>query len=477
MRLYPILFLLLLFQLPAIAISIIIPSEPAPMGIGYYGVNPDNSTYSLNITAWLGIITIYNLSATNSFQSQPYTVSFQLNTVLHYEEEGKNYALWIQNVAFYNTETHEVWFEDAIWNFSLPPAQLFVEGNGVVSYENGQYFYSYCPSDEVNLTLPTSIYLMVNVSTQNQTVLHFYYNDGHGGWVNYDNVIVEVQNISNVYFLVNGSESPPTGHYYATCLIMGGYAYSSTAMVNEANVTMQLFYWNGHNWQEGVSAYNFGAITGERVGNVVDKFTFVNGEPIAVITSGSGNAGWLWTEKNVSTLTIHTNVKSGYVLLFNSSIPSAIQKGEYLNVSFVNNLVNLTLKPSSYTVLLYNSSGEIVGKTRVNLAGSSVAITINGESTQSQTSTSTSSSSTSTQSTQNTTSSTTISQSTETTTENQSTTTQEHSKTLISLTSTLISESTQQQGQLTISLNYLLVAVAVLIFILLVMLLLMRRKR
>jgi len=477
MKVYPLLFILLLFQLPAIVISIIIPSEPAPMGIGYYGINSDNSTYSLNTTAWLGIITIYNLSATDSFKPQPYTVSFQLNTVLHYEEEGKTYALWIQNVAFYNTETHEMWFEDAIWNFSLPPAQLFVEGSGVVSYENGQYFYSYCPRDEVNLTLPTTIYLMVNVSTQNQTVLHFFYNDGHGGWINYDNVIVEVENISNVYFLVNGSEYPPTGHYYATCLIMGGYAYSSTAMVNEANVTMQLFYWNGHNWQEGVSAYNFGAITGERVGNVVDEFTFFDGEPIAVITSGSGNAGWLWTEKNVSTLTIHTNVKSGFVLLFNSSIPSAIQKGEYLNVSFVNNLVNLTLEPSNYTVLLYNSSGEIVGKTTVNLAGSSVSITINGESTQSQTSTSTSSTNTSTQSTQNITSSTTTFQSTETTTENQSTTTQEHSKTLISSTSMLISESTQQQGQLTISLNYLLVAVAVLIFILLVMLLLIRRKR
>jgi len=478
MKVYSLLFILLLFQLPAIAISIIIPSEPTPMGIGYYGVNSDNSTYSLNTTAWLGMIKIYNLLATDSFKPQPYTVSFQLNTVLHYEEEGKTYALWIQNVAFYNSETHEVWFEDTIWNFSLPPTQLFVEGNGVVSYENGQYFYSYCPPGEVNLTLPTAIYLLVNVSTQNQTVLHFYYNDGHGGWVNYDNVIVEVENISNVYFLVNGSESPPTGHYYATCLIMGGYAYSSTAIVNEANVTMQLLYWNGHNWQEGVSAYNFGAITGERVGNVIDKFTFFDGEPIAVITSGSGNAGWLWTEKNVSTLTIHTNVKSGYVLLFNSSIPSAIQKGEYLNVSFVNNLVNLTLEPSNYTVLLYNSSGEIVGKTTVNLAGSSVSITINGESTQSQTSTSTTrSTSTSTQSTQNTTSSTSTSQSTETTTENQSTTTQEHSKTLISSTTTLISELTQQQGQLTISVNYLLVAVVTLVFILLIMLLLMRRKR
>jgi len=478
MKIYPLLLLLLLFQIPVLGISIIIPSEPAPMGIGYYGVNSDNSTYSLNTTAWLGIITIYNLSATDSFQSQPYTVSFQLNTVLHYDWNGKTYALWIQNVAFYNTETHEVWFENNIWNFSLPPAELYVEGNGVVSYENGQYFYSYCPSDEVNLTLPTSIYLMVNVSTQNQTILHFYYNDGQGGWVNYDNVIVEVENISNVYFLVNGSEYPPTGHYYATCLIMGGYAYSSTVIVNEANVTMQLFYWNGHNWQEGVSAYNFGAITGERVDNVVDKFTFFDGEPIAVITSGSGNTGWLWTEKNVSTLTVHTNVKRGYVLLFNSSVPSAMQKGEYLNVSFVNNLVNLTLEPSNYTVLLYNSSGEIVGKTTVNLAGSSVSITINGESTQSQTNTSTtSSSSTSTQSTQNTTSSNTTSQSTETTSENQSTTTQEKSRTLTSFTTTITGESTQQQGQLTISHNYLLIVVVVLIFILLIILLLMRRKR
>jgi len=464
MKVFPLLFLLLLFQLPALAISIIIPNEPAPMGVGYYGVNSDNSIYSLNTTGWLGIITIYSLSAKDSFPSQPYTVSFQLNTVLHYNSNGKTYALWIQNVAFYNTETREVWFEDAVWNFSLPPAELFVEGNGIVSYENGQYFYAYCPPGEDNLTLPITIYLIVNVSTQKQTVLHFYYNDGHEGWVNYDNVIVEVENISNVYFLVNGSEYPPTGHYYATCLIMGGYAEDSTAHVEQANLTMQLFYWNKHNWQEGVSAYNFGAITGETVSNVVDEFAFINGEPAAVITSGSGNAGWLWTEKNVSTLTIHTNVKSGYVLLFNPSIPSAIQKGEYLNVTFVNNLVNLTLEPSNYAVLLYNSSGEIIGKTTVNVSGSSVTITINGETTQSQTNTSI-------------TSSTTTSQSTGANTVNQSTTTQEHSKTLASVTTTLTSESTPQQGQLTVSLNYLLTAVVILTFVLLVMLLLMRRKR
>mgnify|MGYP001772517027 CR=1 FL=1 len=445
MKIYPLLFLLLLFQLPAIAISIIIPSEPAPMGISYYGVNPDNSTYSLNTTAWLGIITIYDLLATNSFHLQPYTISFQLNTVLHYNWNGKTYALWIQNVAFYNTKTHEVWFEDSVWNFSLPPAELYVEGNGVVSCYNGQYFYSYGPNDKVNLTLPAAIYLLVNVSTQNQTVLHFYYNDGYGKWVNYDNVILEVQNISNVYFLVNGREYPPTGHYYATCLTMGGYAEDSTARIEQANVTMQLFYWNGYNWQEGVSAYNFDAITGETVSNVIDKLTFVNYEPAAVITSGSGNAGWLWTEKNVSILTIYTNVKKGYVLLFNS-------KGKYLNVSFINNLVNLTLEPSNYTVLLY-SLGKIVGKTTVNLTRPYVSIAIN-EPTQSQTNTSTTSSSS------------TLTQSMQNTTVNQSTT-QEHLNAFPSATTTIFSKRQVQ----------LIVLIAVIITSIFVLLILIERKR
>jgi len=370
MKIFPLLFLLLLFQLlPSTAISIIIPNEPAPMGIGYYGVKSDGTTYSLNTTAWLGIITIYNLSAKDSFPSQLYTISFQLNTVLHYNWKGKTYALWVQNVAFYNTKTHEVWFEDSAWNFSLPPSELYVEGNGVVSYFNGQYFYSYSPPGEVNLTLPATIYLLVNVSTQNQTVIHFYYNVGHKGWVNYDNVVVEAENTSSVYFLVSGKEYPPAGHYYATCLIIGGYAENANAFIEQANITMQLFYWNGHNWQEEVSAYNFGALTGETVNNVIVKPSFINGEPAAVITSGQGNAGWLWTEKNVSVLTVYTNVKEGYVLLSN--------QGSYLNVSFVNNIVNLTLKPSNYTVLLY-SMGKLVGKTTVNLMRPVTIIITNG---------------------------------------------------------------------------------------------------
>ena len=440
MKIYPLLLLLfLLFQLTAIAI--VIPNEPAPMGISYYGINSDGATYSINTTAWLGVITIYNLSAKDSFLSQPYTVSFQLNTVLHYNWDGKTYALWIQNVAFYNTETHEVWFEDVIWNFSLPPAMLYVEGKGIVSYFSGQYYYSYSSPSEVNLTLPATIYLLINVSTQNQTVLHFYYNIDHGKWVNYDNVILEVRNVSNVYFLVNGSEYPPTGHYYATSLVIGGYAYSSIAYIKYANLTLQLFYWNGHNWQEGISAYNFDLVTGERVDNVTVKLTFIDNEPAAVITSGLGNAGWLWTEKNVSILTIYTNVKSGYVILFNS-------KGGYLNVSFINSLVNLTLEASNYTVLLYSSS-ELVGKATVNLAKQYVSITIN-KLTQSQTNTSiTTSSNALTRSMQNTT-----------------VITQEHLKS----SSAIAKISSEQQVKLTL-------LVATIITLILVLLILLKRKR
>jgi len=440
MKAYPLLLLLLLFQ--PLAIAIVIPSEPAPMGIGYYGVKSDGTTYSLNTTAWLGEITIYSLSAKDSFPSQPYTVSFQLNAVLHYNWKGKTYALWVQNVAFYNTETHEVWFEDSVWNFSLPPSELYVEGNGVVSYFDGKYLYSYSPPGEINSTLPATIYLLVNVSTQNQTVIHFYYNVDHKGWVNYDNVIVEVQNASSVYFLVSGKEYPPAGHYYATCLVIGGYAEGSTALIEQANVTMQLFYWNGHNWQEGISAYNFGAITGETVSNVVDKLTFINGEPAAVITSGQGNAGWLWTEKNVSVLTIYTNVKEGYILLFS-------QDG-YLNVSFINNIVNLTLEPSNYTVLLY-SLGKLVGKTMVNLAGSYISITINGELTYSQTNASITN---------------TLTQSAQNTNVNQSVSVQEHLK---ATTTTLI--ATQQQRQLAA------VLIAVVITLIFILLILIERKR
>ena len=60
----------------------------------------------------------------------------------------------------------------------------------------GTTYYAYTASssdagDDEYLTLPTTIYLLVNVTvnSKGEPVIYFWYNDGYG-WVSYDTVTV-----------------------------------------------------------------------------------------------------------------------------------------------------------------------------------------------------------------------------------------------------------------------------------------------
>ncbi|WP_338602776.1 thermopsin [Sulfolobus tengchongensis] len=351
-------------------------SEPAPMGISDIGVSP-NGPFIRESTQFLGVIDLYSLSAESSFNTP--CAEFQLNLVLNYNYNGQTYALWTQDVAHFNTVTHQIFFLDNIWNFTAYKASVTgVVGNGQISYSNssGMSYYYYCastPGNGVSLTLPTTIYLLINVTENSagQPVIMFWYNDGYG-WINYDRVTVtNVYNASNVSFLVDGYQYTGSGNYYDAELVLTGpgggscaYLYSSTLLY------LSLEYWNGHNFQGVRNAYNYGFDTAEKVNNanVMSYYSLSNGEYVAGITAGVGFLEMLWQQDTISTLKINTGVNSGYAIVFNASVPLSEVENDIslFKVPFSNGgEVCLTLYPMEYGIIVFNSNGQMIGEASV----------------------------------------------------------------------------------------------------------------
>ncbi|ARM76923.1 thermopsin [Acidianus manzaensis] len=349
--------------------------EPAPMGIADYGLSP-NGPFIRETTQFLGVININSLDA-YAAKLDSNNVSFQLNVVLNYQYDGNTYALWTQDVADYNTVNNNICFIDNIWNFSAVNANVNgVSGNGHIASCDGIDFYYDCatgyPGNDVSLSLPTTFYLLINVTTNSigQPVICFWYDDGHG-WVNYDKVTVDnVKYASNVYFLIDGYQYTGNGLYYDAELDMVGPGDGSCAYIYQSSVYLQLEYFNGHNFQGIRNAYDFGSDTGETSNNVIPSpyYNVLRGTLLSGLTAGSGRLGELWNQNSVSTLKINANVQNGYMIVYNSSYsyPYVSQNKDYFEFPFYNGEAELTLIPMNYSILVYNLQGELVGEANVN---------------------------------------------------------------------------------------------------------------
>jgi len=359
-----------------------------PVGIATYGSNPtgfSGASYTIETTQWLGIVTVDSLSATSNCTSAPNSVSFQLNVVLNYEYNGNTYALWVQDVAFFNTQNDEVYVGNNIWNATTPYANIAgVRGNGGI-YEttlNGYTVTYYAYTDSASyttLSLPATIYLLVNVTTnsQGQPVIYFWYSYGHG-WVNYDVVTVtNATGASNVYFLVQpGLTSDSSGIYYDAALIIGGPYNGAYANIQSGTVYFQLFYWNGHNFEEPLYAYTVGYDTAETVTNANTQLyvNSSNGELYAKLVVGqTPSLQELWSPCNVVQLTIYSPVNQGYIYIYNYNLiyPQATQVA--YKVPFVGGQATLTLYPMKYAFLVYQN-GQAVAEANIYAgAGQSVS--------------------------------------------------------------------------------------------------------
>ncbi len=331
-------------------------SEPAPMGIADYGIGPNNNAYSYNTTSFLGIVKTAELSVTNSTDNSP-NLTFQLNVNLEFQNSGTTYVYWVQDVAFVNSATDTVYFIDNIWNMSSVNANVYnstLSGNGT-TYPVGAvlFYYDYAssslPGTYVNLKTPSTIELRVNstVNVAGLPEVTFQYQDGFG-WQTYDNVnFTFAKSVSNDKgFVVDGSSYEPSGGFYDSELILGGPGGGASATDVSSNVSLELQYWNGNNFQEISNAFNYGSNTGENINNVISNAYYYNsnGSLYENITNGKGTLGQVYNSNQVSSLSLSAPIDGGTV-----SINGTM-------TSFKGDGFNMTLSPGSYSVKVYSNS-------------------------------------------------------------------------------------------------------------------------
>jgi hypothetical protein len=345
--------------------------EPAPMGIADYGIGYNNVPYSYNTTSFLGIVNISSLYTHNSSLYTPAEMTFQLNINLVFNDGNTQYVYWVQNVADLNTSSgnHMIGFIDNVWNLSATNANMHnstVSGNGTVANSSGSHFYydwasSSLPGNDEVLHYPTNIeFKIVSITTgNNQPEVIFMYNDGYG-WITYDNVVFKFVNdlTANYGFVVDGSNYEPNGFsYYDAELILGGPGGGTQTNDTLSNVQLQLEYWNGHNFQQVVSAFNFGSDTAEGIENVVSagKFYTNDGTLFAQVTNGTGSLEQIYNQNSIGIINMSTSLQSGMLIVNGTSY------------YFVNSDVNITLGPGYYDLQVYNSNGFLVAQGNFSL--------------------------------------------------------------------------------------------------------------
>ncbi len=339
-------------------------SEPAPMGIADYGIGP-NGAYQYNTSSFIGIVTINSLATRNSTNDP--SMGIQLNVNLAFTtSNGKQYVYWIQDVAFIDTSTNHIGFENNIWNFSATSAGLSssgIRGNGQVynSSRGGQYYAvgasSSLPGSEIFLQYPATLILNVTcgVNIGGQPTVSFAYDDGYG-LVTYDTTtfIASYPVTSFTGFVVNGYNYNPTGYlFYDAELTLGGPGNWQNIALSQSNVQLQLEYWNGHNYQMITNAYNFGSDTAEGISNTLSQSFYYpsTGTIIAIIQPGAGSLGKLYDQSTLGIIDIKSYMVSGTLSVTNASNPNAAP----WQTPFANGEVTITIIPGYYNLKLYQN--------------------------------------------------------------------------------------------------------------------------
>ncbi len=304
--------------------------EPAPMGIVDYGLSAVAlsdlfNTYSYSTPKFLGSITI-NSILTQGNESVGSSLSIQLNNMLVFNNSGKQYDYWIQDVAILQTSLKYVSFQDNIWNSSWPSSKIYsstLSGNGSIQSSGGIYPYygasSTLPGNGVRLSIPTKISLeVVSFETpSDQPALAFLYNDGYG-WQTFDTVTFKfAHTTSDRGFVVNGNAQTPAGADFDAELVLGGPENGYTTTDVSSNVSLQLDFWNGHNFQMIENAFDFGSDTAETISDVSvfgEHFT-ENGSLFADVSSGEGSLREIYNYQNVSILTVSSPFPTGNVII------------------------------------------------------------------------------------------------------------------------------------------------------------------
>jgi hypothetical protein len=345
-------------------------SEPAPMGITDYGVTPSGAGYAYATPVVQGTATIDQLAVSHRYSGS--NMTFQLNVVDVVSSGASTFDFWIQDVAYFDSSSQVITWEDNVWNLSAGTGELYsssVAGNGSVNsnvyYSDEAYGY---PGSNVELSEPlTFTARVVATNASGSPHVGFEYNDG-SGWVTFDNITFPFTSVGvNDGFLVDGFQYTPLGGYFdAEWDLCGpGGGLSQTAV--SADVNLSLSVWNGHNFQGVRAAYSHGSDTAETISNVVETVNAENGSGglSVAVTNGSGQPGGLFGPGVTSTLRVATGSVEAATLVVNG-----------VDVPYIGGLANMTLAPGNYSVGL-QLNGTIVGSTNVTLSpGEFLAISL-----------------------------------------------------------------------------------------------------
>lgn len=357
-------------------------AEPAPMGLGDFGVGEDGAPYTYGTSEFLGNFSWTSLNITYGGDSQ---FTDQLNVVLEFVQDSVTYAYWIQDVAFLDSSTGELTFENNIWNFSSPSYCLSnsaVSGNGTVyPYGGGCEGYyavgaSTQPGADEFMPSPGGFSLEARsyLAAGGQPEVAFEYWDGVTSWeVTYDNVVfpwARAVSVDNGFY-VDGNATAPSGNFYDAELALGGPGGGATTLAeSQTDATTQLLYWNGHNLEAPRSVWNFGSDTAETIGNVQSIFSHDrSGIPLTAQLNG--------TAQNATPAQAYDQGRVGVLAVSAPSLASGTVAVSGSSWAFQAGTANLTLVPGLYEVWVNSSSDYDLGLCGVS-GGATTAVAVPG---------------------------------------------------------------------------------------------------
>lgn len=362
----------------------IYPKEPAPMGISDMGVDAGGVAYAYDTQMLMSNVTftsqdIYNSSLTDGGARY---FTWQMNAFLGFVQGGKTYYWWVQDVATMDTDDRQITFMDCVWNATTATATLpktgTLSGNGSVS--GGVY------SDDASNTFGANVtsgvaggFRMIIEATQNKNgeavvYLGFSDQDTPGYYEDFDTVTwLTFKHITNYEgFVVNGNAYDVWGTAYDAEIMVGGpFNGDFTVAHSLTDISMQIYRWNGHNFEAPQAAWNFGSETAESISDLQTYFS---------------NDGWGAAEDTTLNGTTHVATTaqlygSSQVGVLTVSAPSVASGSIWVGadqVPYTGGLAYLTLDPGTYHVWLNSSAGtNDLGLCTIS-AGSNLSVSVPG---------------------------------------------------------------------------------------------------
>jgi thermopsin len=300
---------------PSVSGGIVHPgyvSAPAPMGLGYFGVQERHGvdvgtisyTGSVEATVALNSVDPFYLAS-----SSPDIFTMQLNTVLTHVTVLGNHegTYWIQNVPLYYADSQTLSIEDNIWNFTAPGAGMQL--NTLYSYDGNlvapEFYYAVGPSWHVPTPFTIRLYNNATVFNDRPTMFFNYSITTSTGSVisgSYDQVEFNsavhsppLHAAPRPTFQINGQQTNAFGLLNDAEIMLGGPGGGSTTTLLGINATMALSTLpNGSASYVSVPAgYSFGTDTGETSEGIAE-WTPGGSNPVAVLGTGPSLLQPLW---------------------------------------------------------------------------------------------------------------------------------------------------------------------------------------